>query len=359
MILSRERGTLGLWWDDNIPWDHRYHRWGLGQKLPLGIGGTRGCGVWLCVNQYRNYPKLLLRCVGGRIFCFWYTWLRFESDSAGMFGNGLGGFLCGLVFPFRFHAFFWCVMQWRRRVPWISIGKYWWKLYQIIERWYQYLFYCTNIVWIMYWSNICRTSWNGLIWVGVFQINVNWVRKFMIPIYNWLGVISIYISPNFFNFNYFFPSSAFLKIMLSLKFYTMFSFSFFIVPCHGKNLMTESKILQLISLELLTCEYGIPMALYEFIAIFLSMFCTKSTLILLLIFQLLKVNSWSQCTRLSMKFIAWLYSAMSLFPNRTLTIARYFDRIVTANNKRCYILVRLVSVNWSVDDMDIWLVLSI
>ena len=44
--------------------------------------------------------------------------------------------------------------------------------------------------------------WNGLNQVGVIRINVNRSRIFLIPIYNQVGVIPIYIcfEPNFFNF---------------------------------------------------------------------------------------------------------------------------------------------------------------
>ena len=56
------------------------------------------------------------------------------------------------------------------------------------------------------------------------------------------------------------------------------------------------------------------------------------------------VDSWSPCPHLSMKALNLLGSVMILSPNCTLPIMISFDPKAFANNKRCSIQVRLVSV---------------
>ena len=121
-------------------------------------------------------------------------------------------------------------------------------------------------------------------------------------------------------------------------------------PC-----FTKSKISKLLSLVLVTCGRGIPMVLYGFIPILSSVFRPKSTLILLPLFRLPKGNPQSLCPHISTKALAWLASSMILLPNHALPISIYFDAIVVSDNKRCSILVQLVSAYWSVVDMDICL----
>ena len=116
---------------------------------------------------------------------------------------------------------------------------------------------------------------------------------------------------------------------------------------------------QLLSLVLETCGCGLPMALDGFVAIFSSTFRPKSTLILLPLFQLPKGKPQSSCPRLSISSLAWLASVTSFLSNNALPITRSFDPIVTAGNKRCSILVRLVSVNLSVAEMDMCLAVFI
>ena len=250
-------------------------------------------------------------------------------------------------------------MRWWRRVNYTLISKYWWSVYWRMFQWCQYLFYFVNIIWIMDWSNVCRVGWNGLIWVRVILINVNQVEIFFILIYNWVGLIPIYrIFANFFNIEIIFRS-AFLKILLPLRFYTSFSLSFLIVPYHGKTLITESKILQLISMVLVTCGRVLLMVFDGFIVIFSSTFLPKSTLISLPLFRLPNRKSQSPFLRLSMEVLAWLASTMILSPNCALYITRSFDSIVTADNERCSVLVRLVSVDWSIVEVDTFLAVFI
>ena len=129
---------------------------------------------------------------------------------------------------FRCHDFFWWFMQWWSRVTCYTISKYWWSgyqkkcMYQMYRRW-QYLFYFTNIQWIMDWSNIFQIWWNGLIWVGVIQINANWFWIFLIPNYR-------IFAPNVFNFKIIFALSIFDFVS------SRFSPSLFAAPCHAKPL---------------------------------------------------------------------------------------------------------------------------
>ena len=143
----------------------------------------------------------------------------------------------------RCHTFCQWFMRWWQRVTCTPIIKYWWSVYRRMYRQWQYLFYCTNIVWIMDWSDVCQIGWNDLVRVGVIQINVNRVRIFFIPIYNWVGVIPIYrmFAPNFSTLKLFVRSS-FLKIVLSLRFHTRFPVPLSIVPCHIETLMIRSDV---------------------------------------------------------------------------------------------------------------------
>ena len=100
--------------------------------------------VWIRVSWYIRYR---IRCI--------VMWLR----------NSL-----------RCHAFFQCVMRLWMRVTWSPIQKYWWSGYRRMYHWFQYLFYFTNIGWIVDWSDVYQIVCNILIRVGVIQINVNRVK---------------------------------------------------------------------------------------------------------------------------------------------------------------------------------------
>ena len=80
---------------------------------------------------------------------------------------------------------------------------------------------------------------------------------------------------------------------------------------------------------------------------FSSVFRPKSTLIPLPLFRISKGKYQSPCTHLSVEYLPWLASTIRLLPNLALPITSSFDRLVVANNKICSILVRLVSVDWS------------
>ena len=86
---------------------------------------------------------------------------------------------------------------------------------------------------------------------------------------------------------------------------------------------------------------------------FSSAFRPKSTLTSLPLFQLPKRESRSPCLRLSIEVISWLDSVIRFSPSRAQPIVRSFNPIGTANNYRSYILMKLVSVDWSVAMMDI------
>ena len=96
------------------------------------------------------------------------------------------------------HYLCWWVMRWWRRVTCYPIQKYWpigyWRrcMYQMYRR-CQYLFYCTNIVWIINWSDICWIGCYGLIRFGVIWINMSQVGIYLILNHR-------IFAPNFFNF---------------------------------------------------------------------------------------------------------------------------------------------------------------
>ena len=185
----------------------------------------------------------------------------------------------------------------------------------------------------MDWSDVCQISWNLLILVGV---------------------IPIYIASKCFNFRIICVLGI-LKLLLCVRFFTRFPLSLLILPCHGETLMTESNMLQLLSMVLVTCGCGLPMALYGLIPIFSFVFHPKSTLIPLPILQLPKGEFRSPCPRLLMEVLAWLDLVVKFMSNCALPISRYFGPIVTIDNKRFSVLVQLVSVDLSAADVDICL----
>ena len=79
-------------------------------------------------------------------------------------------------------------MWWWLRVTCNTISKYSLIryqrscMYQMYWQW-EYILYCTNIVWIADWSNVCRIVCNKLILVDFIRINMNWVGIFVIPTY--------------------------------------------------------------------------------------------------------------------------------------------------------------------------------
>ena len=68
-----------------------------------------------------------------------------------------------------------------------------------------------------------------------------------------------------------------------------------------------------------------------------------------------QISQFRNYPGLSMEEISWLASTRILLPNRALAFATSFNPIVFIDNYICSILVRLVSANWSVIDVDIWL----
>ena len=102
----------------------------------------------------------------------------------------------------------------------LSHKKYWWSrtrgrcMYQMYWK-CQYIFYYTNIDWIMDWSDVCQIVRNGLVQVGVILINMNWSRISVIPNF-------IIFAPNFFNFEIIFV----LRILENFVASKVFSFTF-------------------------------------------------------------------------------------------------------------------------------------
>ena len=125
--------------------------------------------------------------------------------------------------------------------------------------------------------------WFELVWLGSMLIK----SGFFIPIYNWVSVIPIYIisGPKFSNIEIIFALSTF-KMFLSLRFSTWFPVSFFVVPFYVNTLLTNSNMLQLLSLVLINHGHGLPMALDGLIEILSYKFRPKSTIILLSLFLL-------------------------------------------------------------------------
>ena len=118
-------------------------------------------------------------------------------------------------------------------------------------------------------------------------------------------------------------------------------------------------MLQLPFLVLVIFGHGILVVLNGFIPISSYVFRPKSALILLSLFLLPEGNYQSPCARISMEYLDCLAYTMSLSPNRALIITRNFNPIVITDNKRCYILVRLVSTNFSVVNMYVFLAVFI
>ena len=189
-------------------------------------------------------------------------------------------------------------------------------------------------------------GWIELVWFGSMWIKSEyfWFRSRIDSV---LFQFTVCLCPTFLT-SKLFLCSAFLIVLLPLIFSTRFSLSFFIVPCHVTPLLTESKMLQFLSMVLVICGCGILMALDGFIPIFSSVFRLKSTLILIPLFRLPKGKSQSLCPCISIEALAWLASVMRFSTNHTLPISSSFDSIVVSENNRCSILVRLVSANWSV-----------
>ena len=111
-------------------------------------------------------------------------------------------------------------MWWWWRVNCYPIQKYWWSEYRRscmyqMYRWWQYLFYCTNIG-IMECSDVFQIVWNGLFIVGVIWINVDWVGIFVVPDYN-------IFTPKFFNSGIIFTLRIFENFVASKFFHFHFS----------------------------------------------------------------------------------------------------------------------------------------
>ena len=106
----------------------------------------------------------------------WRTWVWIRVSWYVRYQIGL--IVVWLRNSFWCPGFCWWGMQWWQRVTCNTLTKHWWSVYRRMYRQLQYLFYCTNIWWIMDWSDVFLTVWNELIWVGVIWINVNWVGIF-------------------------------------------------------------------------------------------------------------------------------------------------------------------------------------
>ena len=118
--------------------------------------------------------------------------LESELGSAGTYGTSLGGFSHGLWFPLGVTIYDYESCNGDRRS--LELSKV--NIGDACTREYTYdaniFSCCTNIGWIMDWSDVCQIFWNGFIWFSVIRISVNWVGIFLIPIKNWIGVIRIY-----------------------------------------------------------------------------------------------------------------------------------------------------------------------
>ena len=174
----------------------------------------------------------------------------------------------------------------------------------------------------------------------------------MIPIYRMFCVKN-------FHLEIIFCASHFCKVCCLQGFHYVFAFTF-CCSMPRQEPFDPGKITQLLSLVLVIFGYGILMVLDGWIPILSSAFSPKSTFILLPRFRLPKLNSQSLFPFLSIEALAWLALVISLLPNRALPMANSFEPIVISNNNGCSILVRLVSFNWSVSDMDTkWRVYSV
>ena len=134
-------------------------------------------------------------------------------------------------------------------------------------------------------------------------------------------------------------------------------FSLLTVPYHADPLLNKYKMFPLLCLVLVICESGNLMVLGGFIPIFPSALRPRSTLLLLPLLRILKGKSQSLCPYISMKALAWLDSTMRLSSNRALPIASSFEYIVVVKNKRCSILVQLVSSDRYIVEVGILLAL--
>ena len=182
----------------------------------------------------------------------WEVWYR------------IGWIVAWLRIYFRCNTLCWWVMQWWRRVTCIPISKYWLSVYQSIYRWFCYLFYCTNIVWIMYWSYVfesAKMGWFKLVWFGStwikseyfllqFRINLLWFK------------FTEFLRPTF-SASKLFLRSAILKVLLTLSFSNRFSLSIFIIPCHRNPATTKLKMPQFLSLVLVEF-WWLLMGLFQF-----------------------------------------------------------------------------------------------
>ena len=163
------------------------------------------------------------------LFIWWVRWIQQRKIWSNWvwirliwcLWHRIGWFFAWCRISFRCHFFCWWVMWWWWMVNFYTITKYCWSGYQRrckyqMYRRLQYLFYCTNIVWIMDWSHVCQISGNGLIWFSVIWINVNRVGIFLIPNYRNFVL-------NFFNFEIIFALIIFEKYVAT-KVFTFFFF---------------------------------------------------------------------------------------------------------------------------------------
>ena len=170
----------------------------------------------------------------------------------------------------------------------------------------------------------------------------------MLPIYR------IFV-PNF-STSKLFPCSVFL-VFLPLRFLSRFSLSLFIVPCHSKTLMTQSKMSDFLSLVLIVHWHVLTIVIDGLIQIFLSAFHPKETLILSPLLRLPKGKSLITVSPYINESASLVRCRNEIFTQLCTTFHDIFSLIVVSDNKRFSILVRLVYANWSVSEMDICLLL--
>ena len=178
------------------------------------------------------------------------------------------------------------------------------------------------------------------------MINVNRARIFLIPFYNQVGVIPIcrVFAPKFFNFGIIFALSIFENVESFKVFHKVFTItSHCDMPRRDPYEQVKyAAVTQPGPGNLWVWDSGGSQWVHSNFFIRLppkinTHFVTTS--------PTTRGVSQSLFPCLSMEALAWLDSAMILFTSRALHIASSFDPIFVTDNKRCSIIVRLVSAD--------------